>query len=241
MLRKYKRKGFYNRWEEDAIEKALQAVKSGTSVRKAADKFCVPKSSLYDRVSGKVISGSKIGRQPELHSAMERDIVKSAKTAATMGFGVSPQSLMVKTGKAIRQVGLKTRFTSGIPGYDWYLGVKQRHPDLALRRPEPLCTNRSRMLNKNVMEKYFHDLGDLLDQLGLAEAPDCIWNANETGFQMLQKPVRMVARKGEKFVPAWTSASRESVSVLVCGNAEGKAMSPMVIVKGKTWCSLLSL
>lgn len=63
--------------------------------------------------------------------------------------------------------------------------MKSRHPELTLRRPEQLGTVRARMLNITVMDKYFRDLSDIITRLNLQNAPERIWNADETGKQLM--------------------------------------------------------
>ena len=46
-------------WSEERMEKAVEAVNcDGVSVRRAAADYNIPKSTLYDRLSGKVLPGS---------------------------------------------------------------------------------------------------------------------------------------------------------------------------------------
>ena len=148
-----------------------------------------------------------------------------------MGFGISAKGLQIRMGQLMQELKMPKAFGGKIPGYDWFLGLKKRHPDLSLRRPEKLSSCRSKMLNRDVMDKYFCELGKVMNELDLLYKPHLIWNADEFGFQMEHKPV---ARKGVRSVPSRTSSSRESVSVLVTCNAAGRTMSPMLVVKGKT-------
>ena len=74
----------YSSWSEVSMLKAMQAVESeGLAVRVAAEMYGVPKSTLYDRVRGKVKHGTKPGPVPYL--SIEEEIVfanfliKSAK------------------------------------------------------------------------------------------------------------------------------------------------------------------
>lgn len=56
-------------WTEENMLAAIEAVKDGESVRKAAMDFNVPKSTLGDRVSGRTEHGKKSG--PEQILALE--------------------------------------------------------------------------------------------------------------------------------------------------------------------------
>ena len=51
----YERPVKYKSWNEDRVSKAIEAVhKENLSVRRAALQFDVPKSTLHDRLTGKV-------------------------------------------------------------------------------------------------------------------------------------------------------------------------------------------
>ena len=89
------------------------------------------------------------------------------------------------------------------------------------------------MLNSTVVDSYFETLNKVITDLNLSSKPEAIWNADETGFQMEHQPASVCARRGAK-VPGRTSNSRESISTLLCVNAQGGFMPPMVVDRGKT-------
>ena len=233
MVRNYKAKRSYGRWKGEDMLKAVQAVRSGTSVRAAAGTFHVPRSTLYDHVRGTMVEGRRAGKPPAVPKDNERKVVESVQQPA-MGFGISAKGLQIRMGQLMQELKMPKAFGGKIPGYDWFLGLKKRHSDLSLRRPEKLSSCHSKMLNKDVMDKYFSELEKVMNELDLLYKPHLIWNADESGFQMEHKPVNVVAHKGVRSVTSRASSSRESVSVLVTCYAAGRTMSPMLVVKGKT-------
>lgn len=56
----------YSQWSDISMIKAMSAVENGMTIRQACLRFNVPKSSLHDRVSGKVLHGSRPGPQSYL-------------------------------------------------------------------------------------------------------------------------------------------------------------------------------
>ena len=56
--------------------KAVNAVHKGWSVRRAAEQFNIPKSTLGDRVSGRVLPGALSGRQRYLTQSEESELYK---------------------------------------------------------------------------------------------------------------------------------------------------------------------
>ena len=52
---------------------ALEAVNKGKSVKRAAMEHGVPRTTLHDRHSGRVVHGSNTGPQHYLHKAEEKE------------------------------------------------------------------------------------------------------------------------------------------------------------------------
>jgi len=51
----------YKQWNEEQMCRAFEAVTNGSSVRRAAEECNMPRSTLGDRISGRVIPGIKSG------------------------------------------------------------------------------------------------------------------------------------------------------------------------------------
>ena len=54
---------------------AMDACRSGLSVRKAAALYGLNQSTLHDRITGRCKLGCKKGRKPALHEDLEADVV----------------------------------------------------------------------------------------------------------------------------------------------------------------------
>ena len=57
------------------MQKAAVAVEDGMSLRKATEIFQVPKSILYDRVTGKMKFGARSGPDPYLTNEEEEELL----------------------------------------------------------------------------------------------------------------------------------------------------------------------
>ena len=68
------RSGQYKAWNSINMERALTLVDQGTSVRCVAEKCGVPKSTLHDRISGKVQQGTNSGPDPYLTVEEEEEL-----------------------------------------------------------------------------------------------------------------------------------------------------------------------
>jgi transposase len=75
-------------YDLSSLDNAVKCVKAGEmSVRKAAEHFKVPTSTVEDRVTGKreIVVGR--GRKPALLLELENSIVQSVKTSTTSRVG----------------------------------------------------------------------------------------------------------------------------------------------------------
>ena len=68
------RRGKRKQWDEDAMLAALEAVRSGCSIKRAALEHGVPRITLYDRHTGRVVHGTNPGPQPYLNKAEEAEL-----------------------------------------------------------------------------------------------------------------------------------------------------------------------
>ena len=77
---------------------AVDAVKNGLSIRQAANRFQIPRSTLADRISGKVEANAKPGRRTTLPQHIEKAIAEQCIKAAESGFGLAPKQVRIRTG-----------------------------------------------------------------------------------------------------------------------------------------------
>lgn len=180
--------------------------------------------------------GSKPGRKPVLSTDIERSISQKITTAADKGFGISRAQVMIKAALVAKNLKLEHPFKNGSAGKDWFSGFKKRNQDITIRKPQKISTQRSKGMERGEVMGYFNTLKSQLDLVN--SNPNCVWNMDEKGFQLEHKPVSVVARKGAKVIPGRVSSSRDNITVVGCGNANGKVMPPLIIVKGKTHKSL---
>ena len=232
-----KAKGVYGKYNGKDLDDAVAAVKAGQlSLRKAAARYCIPKSTIRDHVTGKTQPGSSMGRPSVMPSSVEDELVKKIINAAERGFGLSRRQVMVKAGHICKRLGISTPFNSGIPGKEWFKGLKARHPNISIRKPQKLSTARAKCMNKPDITEYFSTLSKIMGNLD----SDQIWNMDESGFHLEHTPQNVVSRKGAKQVPGRVSCNRENITVIACVSASGHTMPPTFIVKGKTHKALWS-
>ena len=123
-------------YDQIALEMAISDVRADRlSIRKASEKYSVPKSTIGDRISGKHALGTSHGRPPALPKEMEDTIASSAKMASKLGVGLSPRQIMQRTRVMCQKTKIAPTYGNFKAGKGWYQGLMKRHPDLALRKP----------------------------------------------------------------------------------------------------------
>lgn len=236
----YKRKGTVNRatWTAEALQNAIEAVSSRTlGVNRAAEEFGIPKTTLKNRIKNQKTSKSRsLGKSSCLNEEAEAKLVRHIKKLQKFGFTPDRDSVRTMAFELAEKLQVKHPFnkTKGKAGYDWLKLFLSRHPDLSVRKAEGVSTTRAEGLNKTVVHNYFTLLDGVLTKYQLFDKPGKIFNIDESGLQLNNKPGEVIAQKGSKSVPSITSGEKgETISVVACCSAEGVFLPPFCIFKGK--------
>jgi len=88
-------------------------------------------------------------------------------------------------------------------------------------------------MDKTKVNKYFDVLKSVIEKSELWDKPHCHWNMDETGLQLDQRPGKVVAAKGSKYLHGKTSGNRETITINAAISAAGATVPPHVIIKGK--------
>ena len=146
---------------------AIDAVKGGKSVLRAAKQFHVPRQTLGDWVSGKVVHGMKPGPKPFLTSVEEKELLNFLVDIAKAGYGKTRKQIMGLAESVARDKGQmmgQKKISDG-----WFRRFMTRQPQLSLRKGDPTANVRMECLNKETMDKYFDLLKDTLIENNLME------------------------------------------------------------------------
>ena len=74
-------------WTEEQMARALAAASEGMPANRAAAMYGVPKSTLKDRISGRVVPGRNPGPRPYLDPDEERELTDFLVSSAECGYG----------------------------------------------------------------------------------------------------------------------------------------------------------
>ena len=186
------RPSFYKEWDELHMQKAIEAVtREGMAIREAALRFGVPKSTLGDRISGRVIVGSTSGPKPYLNVEEEEELVKFLLRSSAIGYPKSRQEVLAIVTRMLERKGMHANVTSG-----WWQSFCRRHPNLTLRAPASLSKARHNASDPEIVRRYFDLLEQTMIDNELLDKPGQILNVDESGMPLNPKPVKGVFLSG---------------------------------------------
>ena len=144
----------YKTCTRNRMSKALMAVANGSSVRRAAEEHGVPRSTLHDRVNGRVTHGAKSGPRKYFTTLEEDQLVAHFQNCASIGYGKSRKETLALVQVVVEKKGIVAQV---LPS--WLKSFTNRHPELTLKSGEAISRARQIGASKENLESYF----DLLE------------------------------------------------------------------------------
>ena len=196
----------------------------GISFRKCADQFNAPKSTLRDRITGRVVHSTKNGPETKLSAEDENKLAAYLIDTSRQGYGKSKEIIMfmatqiaVKRGKKVPEGGLSEM---------WWRSFLKRHPEISLRTSQNFGMVRT-LVTRQTVEAFYKRLLETLQDNGignLLDKPHLIFNADESGFEFDAINKIVAAAKGARHVPRISKGQHEKVTVLACASAAGNSI-----------------
>ena len=117
------------KWSADAMANAMKAVEDGSSIASAAKSHNVPRTTLQDRMLGKVVHGTKPGAKPYLNTEEEKELSEFIVESASVGYGKNRTQIMSLAEKAAHDKGVlkRSKITHG-----WFDKFMQRQSYFSL-------------------------------------------------------------------------------------------------------------
>ena len=220
-------------WSQEDLLKAISEVSDGkASIRHAASKYSIPRSTLHDYVSQKAQVGDRPGPDPYLTKDEEEELVQWAFKMSEIGYGQTSVHIceMVK-----RILDLKPRanpFRDNRPGKDWWYAFLKRHPKVSVRVPQALQSCRASACTTDALDRWFVGYEQFLLTHDLVDSPERIWNCDESGFPLCPKSGKVIAPQGVRQVYQVTGSNKQQITTLCCINAAGDIIPPMHVFPG---------
>ena len=210
---------------------AYLAVKDkNMSVRRAAQQYSVPETTLRQRVLGRVDpERDASGRFPVFLQEEESQLVEHLKAMASVGYGYTRAEVVRMASEYA--VALKKRDEDNPFSLKWFHKFMGRWPTLEVKKPRSLSVARAKATSKETVSKYFSDLDKILIKYHLKDKPHHIYNVDEKGLQTEHSPPYVVGSK-EGHAPAVTASRSAITTVIGCGNAMCTHVPPYFVFKG---------
>jgi hypothetical protein len=252
------KRGKYRLYDSKALDAAAEEVRQKTlSIRAAAEKYGVPKSSLNDYLTklalvemevekkGRALSDVDVNRlalkrgNAVLLDVEEEQLVALIERSNHAGMCLTPDQLFYYVMKILEKFprdhpSVAVWQRDGRPSRKLFANFMRRYPHLTKRVSDPLEHAR-RDITREQLDEYFRVLATAMQEVfgdGPVD-PSRIWNLDETGLQLDRVKKHVLAIKGTKKTYTLGNSCKESVTVLMTICADGSHIPPMFICKGK--------
>ena len=116
----------YKGWSTSALHKACDSVHGGMSIRRAAEEYDIPNSTLFDYNSGRVDFGAKSGAKQYLTETEE--LVSFLNEMSSIGYSRTMKQVVQLVPTVVNKKDLNVTVTSC-----WWQSFKSCHPEIVLR------------------------------------------------------------------------------------------------------------
>ena len=177
---------------------ATKTIQDGSPITTAVRVHGVAKTSLHNRIKGKVVHGVKPGPKQYLSAEEETELAEFANEAASVGCGQTRRQNVPKD-KGILQ---KDRISTG-----WYDKFMKRQTYLSLCKGDPAANDRMDAVTSPAIKHYFNLLEKTLKDNNLLNKPAQIYSVDETGMAYEPPSAKGSHSKGAKKVKSCNSGN----------------------------------
>jgi hypothetical protein len=219
---------------EKQVAKAMDPLsqQSKPNIAKTAREFNVPEGRLRYRWNG---GKSLFQRQPngrKLSSAQESALFQSIDYFDKAGAAINQSQITVAANSILEEAHTDPAIPPPKVGDHWTHQFLKRNPQYYRRRRRALDIERSREMDKGVVEKWFEEYTRIVEENGIL--PGDIYNFDETGFQIgVGKDQWIITREPKRKIFNGSVTNRESVIVMEVVSADGFVCPLLIILSGK--------
>ncbi|XP_039966076.1 uncharacterized protein LOC120778353 [Bactrocera tryoni] len=170
-----------------------------------------------DAIKNLLAESTTMGTKTIFNIEQEKALISYILQASNINYGISLMELRKLAYEFARKVGAS------------YPDPWNDNQNLSLRTPEQVSQSRAKRFNKENVDAFFANLSSVLGKTPLE--PHRIWNMDETGCPTVPtRPVKTIARKGQKQVGSSTSAGKgTNVSLALAVSASGQSIPPFFL------------
>lgn len=213
--------------QKERLRLALEAYKKDPkSMRKVAKQYGIPKSSLHDRVNGKMTKKEEQQRRQKLSPQEELAIVNWLLRLQAWGWPARIDHIRGMATELLKKKGDTQNL-----GIHWGQKFLGRHQQL---KPAFIVQDKKRAMveDRQIFDQWFTLYSNIKTEYSIDDAN--IWNMDEKGFMQgaIGKERVIISRHQLKTYMA-QPGNREWVSAIECVSVDGKALKPWIVFKGK--------
>lgn len=238
----YIRKTTIESWTPVTLLAAINCVQNKThSMRKAAEIYNIPYSTLQVRIKTQNIKPPALGRPSTFSSTQEVEIANHIINLSKLFYGLTTLQLRQAAYEFAEKNKIKHNFNKELKlaGVNWFYNFIRRNPSVTVRKPEATSMSRITAFNREEVDIFFNNLETLMDKYKFC--PTQIYNMDETGITTVQDPGNIIALKGQKHIGSITSWERgKNITVICTMSASGFFIPPMFIFPRKRMDTKLS-
>jgi hypothetical protein len=138
-------------------------------------------------------SGSR-ARKPQCLS-LDDELALVAFLVGSAKFGLPRTPLQIRS---LVETIMRSRGNETSVGRGWWNRFRARHPEVTVRKGQPLSKCRMAATDRQSINEYFDLLEDTLTKNGIADKPANIFNCDETGMQLDHRAPRVVVPLTQK-------------------------------------------
>ena len=123
----------------------------------------------------------------------EQSLVEHVEVMAQLGYGITNNKLKELGGELAQTLGIKSHAKP--LSNCWLTGFLQRWKErVSSVKPSALETNRAKSTSPVVVDRYFQNLKKVIEENGLSDKPQFVYNLDETGIQPEHRPPNIIAQ-----------------------------------------------
>ncbi|XP_031669824.1 uncharacterized protein LOC116359919 [Oncorhynchus kisutch] len=219
-------------YSREALETAVEKVKSGMSLREASRESGIPHTTLQDHKNNKYA----FAPHPNLALTTEEEhsLICYVLWMADHAFPISRTVVKALAVAIIKESGRSTvvNLERGLSD-NWWSRFRARHPELSARVADPLHRARVQGATPAAIKGFFDVYEPIFVSHGLEHKPHLIFNCDEMGFSdMLKSREKVLCRKGREHIyqqQQQQHTTREHITVRCCVSAAGESIPPFII------------
>ncbi|XP_048003418.1 uncharacterized protein LOC125239779 [Leguminivora glycinivorella] len=123
----------WKRYSQEDLDKAIEDVKKGSPIARAARKYGIPRITLSNKVNGKTARNCRMGPKTFVPEDIEKGLVKWIQDMQNAGLPVIKEQLLDTVQTIVKDKKIITPFKNNRPGRHWLESFMKRHPELSIK------------------------------------------------------------------------------------------------------------